>query len=65
MAGIRRIPAAPKFDDRPIDLIEKKPVIEHEPDNLLLDSPPITDSVFPQKSEEIVIVPDQEKEKYK
>lgn len=57
------IPAAPKFDDRPIDLVEKKPAIEHEPDDINLDPPPITHSAFPQKSVEVALVPDPEKEK--
>lgn len=56
------MPPAPKFDDRPIDLVEKKPVIEHESNEGDRALKPIADSTFLSNSIETVKVPEPEPE---
>lgn len=54
------IPAAPKFDDRPIELVEKKPLIEHATEESKQELTPITDSIILANSIEATIEPELE-----
>ena len=56
------IPTAPKFDDRPIDLVEKKRVIEKESENSNLESPLIISSTSAPSSTEVALIPVSEPE---
>lgn len=56
------IPAAPKFDARPIDLVEKKPLIEHVTEESKQELMPITDSIYLANSIEATIGPELEPE---